>query len=148
MLRAFRDQINRDKPAGVPDAFIGWPRGRSIAGPYTPFVWFEQDPIDRSEEREDHSGLIVVTGVIVKADQGVVDQSELEQAIVTYYAIRASLLDAMHDQDSDFNAGWPGIADSSSDGSGVTPSDADGFDAEMSIGERWRVVGSDPVTPA
>lgn len=145
VLKAFRDEINRHKPEGVPDAFIGWPRGSSIEGSYAPFVWFENDPLTEGDGVETHEGTPVVTGMIFKADRGNINQTDLEQGMRLYYEIHRLLMVAARDNDSDFNQGWPGIARPAPSSGGITPSDAADFDAEMSIGERWLVTGAERV---
>lgn len=143
VLRAFRDAMNDDKPADVPECRIGWPHRGMNEGPYQPFVWFDRDPITFGEELEQHEGLEVVIGVICSNDPSKVGETELEQAIDTFYGMRQTLAEAAHDDDSHFNHQFDGAAFPDPQQGGVRPSDGKhDFDGRCVIGERWKVIGS------
>jgi hypothetical protein len=142
VLRAFRDEMNSGKPAKAPDAYIGWPHRAMNKGPYAMFVWFAADPIRFEDGREIHDGAEVVTGIVFFKDEGKVSETELEQAIATYYAMRRSLAIGIEDDDSHFNSQFEGLAFPAQDKGGIRPSDGDDFDGTSVIGERWTVTGS------
>ena len=142
VLRAFRDEMNDARPAGVPTGHIGWPIPGGGEGAYAPFVFFDRDQISVNDGATSHR-MTVVTGVVFRKDPSVVTEAELEQAVVGYYAMRAQLATAADKVTSDFNGRFEGVAEPHPEDQGVRPSDADDFDGTCAIGERWLVQGTE-----
>ena len=140
VLRAFRDAMDAVKPADVPDAFIGWPHLAMTEGPWSPFVWFDPDVIDVVDGADNHM-MTVVTGIVFRKDNSIIDQQILEQAIAAYYEMRNAIAQQAEDDESAFNAAFNGYASTHPDDGGVRPSGAKDYDGTCSMGERWLVTG-------
>jgi hypothetical protein len=142
VLRAFRAEMNAGRIAGVPEVLIGWPHPAMNEGRMAPFVWFAADPVEVVDGREIHRGTEIVTGIVFRSDGSNRDESELEQAIAAYYAMRAQLGLAIENDTSGFNAAFEGLAQPDAEKGGIQPTGANDFDGTSVIGERWLVQGT------
>lgn len=142
VLRAFRDTMNNGTVLGAPGAVIGWPTRAMNQGAYQPFVWFARDPISFDDGVEHHSATQIVTGIVFFTDQGKNSESELEQAINAYYAMRRELAADIENKDSHFNSLFEGLAMPADEDHGVQPTPGGDFDGHSVIGERWKVIGT------
>ncbi len=88
------------------------------------------------------AGHVSLVAIVFFKDHGKTSESELEQAIDTYYAMRRNLAIEIENDASHFNSLFEGLAMPDPKNGGVKPTDADDFDGTCAIGERWTVVGN------
>ncbi len=138
VLMGFANAMDGGKADGTPDTLIGWPVPGEFKGRYKPFVWLEVAPPNWTDASEQSQATVVV-GVVIKKDPGDKSASELVQALRAYDPMRRSLVQAMENRASDFNAAILGVAFPDEGQGGIKPTGGQDFDGTLAIGERFQV---------